>query len=263
MPSRPTSITNRLLAALPRADFDLLKPHLQNVSFGIDMVLLRSGDDIEQAYFPNSGAIAFMVDMPDGQTVATTLMGSEGAVGALSVLGPARSPVSATVRVAGTGWQIPVPKLHSAFARSTAIRHVLQVHVRTQMLQLHHVAACNALHPAERRMARWLLELHDRVADDMLPLTQESMAQLLGVRRTTVTLTMSRLRAAGAIKSERRGLLEIDRNRLESAACECYAVMRSRIGRVYDEELAALRGGESTQQGATVPEVKAASARRE
>lgn len=261
---RPTSKANRLLAALPRADFDLLKPHLQNVAFGVDTVLLRSGDEIDQVYFPSSGAIAFMVDMPDGHTVATTLMGPEGAVGVLAVLGPSRSPVTATVRVAGTALQIPVPKLQSAFARSAAIRHVLHVHVRTQLLQLQHVAACNALHSVERRMGRWLLELHDRVAADVLPLTQEALAQLLGVRRTTVTLTMSRLRAAGAIRSERRGFIEIDRNRLENVACECYAVMQARLGRSYDEELSAVpRAAAPLQADATVPERKAASGPKE
>ena len=90
-----------------------------------------------------------------------------------------------------------------------------------------------------RSSARWLLQLHDRVEDDAIPLTQEILAQLLGVRRTTVTLTMSRLRATGAIRSERRGCVEIDRARLESMACECYAVMQSRIGRGYDLELSA------------------------
>lgn len=264
MPSRPTSIANRLLAALPPADLELLRPHLQNVPFSVDTVLLRSGDEIEQVYFPDSGAIAFMFDMPDGQTVATTLIGSEGAIGALTVLGPSRSPVSATARLAGTAWQISAPKLQAVFARSAAVQHVVQVHIRTQLLQLQHVAACNALHPVERRMARWLLELHDHVADDALPLTQEALAQLLGVRRTTVTLAMSRLRAAGVIKSDRRGLLEIDRNRLESVACECYAVMRRRIGRVYDEELSALPlAATPSQEDPAVPELKAASAQQE
>lgn len=264
MPPRPTGITNRLLAALPPADFDLLKPHLQSVTFALDAVLLRSGDVVEQAYFPDSGAIAFMLDMPDGQTAASTLMGSEGALGVQSVLGPSRSPVSATVRVAGTGWQIPAPKLQAAFSCSTSVRHVLQIHVRTQILRLHHAAACNALHPVERRMARWMLELHDRVASDVLPLTQEAMAQLLGVRRTTVTLTMNRLRAGGIIKSERRGSIEIDRNRLESAACECYALMQRRIGRIYDDELSAgSRAGAGPQpQDATMAEVRAASEQR-
>jgi hypothetical protein len=101
------------------------------------------------------------------------------------------------------------------------------------------VAACNALHRVDGRAARWLLQLHDRVPDDVLPLTQEALAQLLGVRRTTVTLTMSNLRAAGAIPSDRRGFVAINRTRLESVACDCYALMQRTIDRMYCQELSA------------------------
>jgi CRP-like cAMP-binding protein len=236
---RPTGIGNRLLAALPPADFGLLTPHFQKVSFEPDAVLVRSGDELDHIYFPHSGAIAFMVDMPDGQTVATTLMGREGALASLSVLGPSRSSVTAIARVAGTASLISAAKFRVAYARSAAIRHVVQVHARSLLLQLQHVAACNALHRVDGRMARWLLQLHDRVPDDQLPLTQDALAQLLGVRRTTVTLTMSKLRAAGAIPSNRRGFVEVDRARLESVACECYALMQRRIDRMYCQELSA------------------------
>lgn len=232
---------NRLLAALPAEDLGLLTPDLETISLELDQVLVRAGDQLDKVYFPHGGAIAFMVDLPEGQTVATTLMGPEAAIGALTVLGPSNSPVTAIVRAPGTVSGISAAKLQFACSRSLAIRHVVQVHLRTQLLQLQDVAACNALHPVERRMARWLLQLHDRVADDVLPLTQEILAQLLGVRRTTVTLTMAKLRAAAAIKSERRGFVEIDRARLEGMVCGCYAVMQDRIGRCYDQELSASR----------------------
>jgi len=231
------TIGNRLLAALPPADLGLLTPHFQKVSFKANAVLVRSGDELDQVYFPHTGAIAFMLDMPDGQTVATTLVGREGALASLSVLGPSLSSVTAIARVAGTASLIATAKFRVAYARSPVIRHVVQVHARSLLLQLQHVAACNALHRVDARMARWLLQLHDRVPDDLLPVTQEALAQLLGVRRTTVTLTMSKLRAAGAIRSERRGFVEIDRARLESVACDCYALMQRRIDRMYCEEL--------------------------
>ncbi len=241
MTAHPTSVGNRLLAALPPADLGLLTPHLQKVSFEPDAVLVRSGDELDQVYFPNSGAIVFMVEMPDGETVATTLMGWEGALASLSVLGPSRSSVTAVARVAGTASRISAAKFRLAYARSAAIRHVVQVHARTLLLQLQHVAACNALHRVDGRMARWLLQLHDRVPHDVLPLTQEALAQLLGVRRTTVTLTMSKLRAGGAIRSERRGLIEVDRAQLDSMACECYGLMQRRIDSMYCEELSTPR----------------------
>ena len=234
---RQTRIGNRLLEALPPADLGLLTPYFQKFSFEPDAVLVRSGDQLDQVYFPHSGAIAFMLDMPDGQSVATTLMGREGALASLSVLGPSLSSVTAIARVGGTASLISVAKFRLAYARSAAIRHVVQVHARSLLLQLQHVAGCNALHRVDTRMARWLLQLHDRVSDDFLPVTQEALAQLLGVRRTTVTLTMSKLRAAGAIPSDRRGFIEIDRARLESVACDCYGLMQRRIDHMYCQEL--------------------------
>jgi CRP-like cAMP-binding protein len=236
---RRACIENRLLAALPSADLSLLTPHFQKVSFEPDAVLVRSGDELDSVYFPHGGAVAFMLDMPDGQTVATTLMGREGALASFSVLGPSLSSVTAIARVAGTASLISAAKFRAAYAQSAAIRNVVQVHARALLLQLQHVAACNALHRVDGRMARWLLQLHDRVPGNLLPVTQDALAQLLGVRRTTVTLTMSKLRAAGAIPSDRRGFVEINRARLESVACDCYALMQRRIDRMYCEELSA------------------------
>lgn len=232
-------VGNRLLAALPPADLGLLTPHFQKVSFEPDTVLVRSGDELDPVFFPHSGAIAFMLDMPDGQTVATTLIGREGALASFSALGPSLSSVTAVARVAGTASQISAARFRAAYARSEAIRNVVQVHVRALLLQLQHVAACNALHLVDGRMARWLLQLHDRVPSDLLPVTQEALAQLLGVRRTTAALTMSKLRAAGAVPSDRRGFVEIDRARLERVACDCYALMQDKIDRMYCQELAA------------------------
>jgi CRP-like cAMP-binding protein len=262
---RQTSIGNRLLEALPPADFQLLSPHLQNAAFELDTVMIRSGDQFDQVFFPKSCVVAFMVEMPDGQTVATTLMGREGAVGSLSVLrGSLLCPVNVTVRVAGTAGQISAQKLQVAYARSAAIRHVMHMHFRAQFLQLQQAVACNALHPVERRAARWLLELHDRVGDEMLPVTQEVLAQLLGVRRTTVTQTMSRLRAAGAIKSDRRGWVEIDRARLESAACNCYRVTRRIVDHTYDRELSRPPGTVAPlQENSMVAEIEGGSVKKQ
>src|ERR1700676_1164519 len=125
MMEHPIRVGNRLLAALPPADFALLAPHLQKVTLEQDAVLVRSGDRIEQVYFPRSGTVAFMLDMPNGQTVATAVVGNEGAVGMLSALGPSRSPMTAVVRVAGVASQISASQFHAAFGRSSAIKHVV------------------------------------------------------------------------------------------------------------------------------------------
>src|ERR1700736_3271704 len=236
MMKRHTNLGNRLLAALPPADLGLLAPHLQQISLKQDAVLVRSGDRNDQVYFPHSGTISFMLDMPNGQTVATSVIGHEGAVGMLSVLGPSRSPTTAVVRVAGIASQISASRFHAAFGQSSAIKHAVQTHTRALLMQLQHVAACNALHPVEARMARWLLHIRDRIDGKAISLTQEALSQLLGVRRTTVTLVVGKLRTSGAIRSDRRGLIEIDRTRLEEAACECYEVMRRRIDQIVSPE---------------------------
>src|ERR1700676_194956 len=232
----PTRVGNPLLAALPPADFGLLAPYLRKISLEQDAVLLRSGDRIEQVYFPHSGTISFMLDMPNGQTVATSVIGHEGAVGMLSVLGPSRSPTTAVVRVAGIASQISASRFHAACGQSSAIKHAVQTHTRALLMQFQHVAACNALHPVEARMAWWLLHIHDRIDGSGIPLTQEALSQLLGVRRTTVTLVVRKLRASGAVRSDRRGLVEIDRPRLEEATCECYEVMRRKIDQIFPPE---------------------------
>src|SRR6266404_8290322 len=232
MMKRHTTVGNRLLAALPPADLGLLAPYLQQISLKQDAVLVRSGDRNEQVYFPHSGTISFMLDMPNGQTVATSVIGHEGAVGMLSVLGPSRSPTTAVVRVAGIASQISASRFHAAFGQSSAIRHAVQTHTRAVLMQFQHVAACNALHPVEARLARWLLHIHDRIDGNTIPLTQEALSQLLGVRRTTVTLVVKKFRASGAVRSDRRGLVEIDRPRLEKATCECYEIMRRNFDQI-------------------------------
>jgi CRP-like cAMP-binding protein len=229
---------NRLLASLPASDFDLLGPELELISLEQDAVLSRTGDDIEYVIFPHKGAITLMIDMADGQTVATAIIGREGAVGLLSVLGPSPSAITAVVRAAGPAARIPASRFHAAFSGSPAIRHAVQNHVKSLLIQFQVGAACNALHPVEARMARWMLQLRDSVEHDELPLTQHALAQILGVRRTTVTLLMRNLRASGAIRSDRRGLIEIDPARLAAAACECHSFMRSEVEEIFSSSAA-------------------------
>ncbi|MDH2384746.1 Crp/Fnr family transcriptional regulator [Bradyrhizobium sp. CER78] len=231
-----TRTGNRLLAALPHADFDLLVPHLRKVSLERDLVLVRSGDPVEQIYFPCTALIAFVMDMPNGQAVATTMVGNEGAAGILSTLRPVRSPMTAVVRVAGTAWQISPARFRAALVRSHALADTVQLHMRSLLVQFQHMAACNALHSVEARLARWLLQIHDQIGQDILPLTQQTLSELLGVRRTTVTHVVQKLRASGAIRSNRRSSIEVDRQGLEVAACECYEIMRDRIDRIVSAE---------------------------
>ena len=140
--------------------------------------------------------------------------------------------MTAVVRVAGLALQISPTRFQSALGRSNALNAAVQTLNRALMAQFQHVAACNALHSVEARLPRWLLHVHDRADGDVLPLTQETLAEFLGVRRTTVTQVISKLRESGAIRSNARSSIEIDRPRLEAAACECYQLMRRRIDRI-------------------------------
>jgi CRP-like cAMP-binding protein len=237
----PNGIRNRLLATLPPSEFDLLAPELETVGLDQDAVLSKAGDQIEYVFFPHSGAISLMIDMADGGTVATALVGREGAVGILSVLGPSPSDITAMVRAAGTASRIAASRFHAAFNRSPAIRHAVQIHVRAMLMQLQLGSACNALHPVEARMARLLLQLCDRIDHDVLPITQQALSQILGVRRTTVTLLMRNLRASGAIRSERRGEIEIDRSRLAAVVCECRDTLRLEIEEIFSMNAARSR----------------------
>ena len=244
---------NRLLGALPASDLDLLGPELETIALDQDAVLSQAGDDIDYVFFPHSGAILLMIDMADGRTVATAAIGREGAVGTLSVLGPSPSAITAVVRAAGTATRIPASRFHAAFSRSPAIRHAVQIHIRSMLMQFQLGAACNALHPVEARMARWLLQIRDRIDDDVLPLTQQTLAQILGVRRTTVTLLMRNLRARGAIRSDRRGLFEIDRARLAAAACECHSAMRLEVEEIFPANTTRSRAAPLPENG-RIPE---------
>lgn len=234
----PGRIRNRLLSALPPADFDLLAGGLETVVLDQDAVLALAGDRAEHVFFPNSGAISLMMDMANGQTVASALVGREGAVGSLSVLGPSPSAITAIVRAPGTASRIHACRFHAAFNRSPAIRHAIQIHLKATLIQLQLGGACNALHPVRARMARWLLHLRDHVDDDLLPLTQEALSQILGVRRTTVNLLMRNLRASGAIRYDRRAQIAIDRARLAEAACECHGTLRREVEEIFSTNTA-------------------------
>ena len=157
------------------------------------------------------------------------------------MLGPSPAAVTAIVRAAGTASRIPASQFHTAFSRSLAIRHAVQIHFKAMLIQFQVGGACNALHPVQARMARWLLHLRDRIDHDVLPLTQEALSQILGVRRTTVTLLMRNLRASGAIRSVRRGEIEIDPSRLATVACECRDTMRLEVEEIFSMNAARSR----------------------
>ncbi len=220
---------NRLLAMLPPAEFALLAPDLRDMPLERGTVLHDAGDIIEHVYFPNSGMVSLVAVMRTGETVETATVGREGAIGVTAGMGYRFAFGRAVVQLPGMASRIPFARFHAAAARSRCIRDLVVRYNEVLIAQIQQSVACNALHDVEARLCRWLLQTHDRMESDTMPLTQEFLAQMLGVRRTTVTIVARILQTAGMIRY-RRGLIQIvNRGALEEGACECYATIRQQI----------------------------------
>lgn len=230
MQDRPTkSSANILLANLPEADFALLKPHLREVALRQGAILHEPGEPVQQVYFPTDGIVSLLAVMRTGEAIETATIGREGAVGALAGLGPRRSHTRAVVQVDGAALRIAAANFRAASERSAAIFDSVVRYGEMLLIQVGQTAACNALHDVEARLSRWLLQAHDRLDGNTVGLTHEFLSQMLGVRRTTVTVVASTLQQAGLIQY-RRGQIEIlDRAGLEARACECYETIRDQI----------------------------------
>jgi CRP-like cAMP-binding protein len=220
---------NRLLAALRPADRALLQPHLREVALVHGAMLQEKGEQIERVYFPQSGMISLLAVMQPGNAIETATIGREGAVGGMSGLGPRRAFSRAVVQMPGIASQILTGKFQAILAQCTAIRDTVVNYNEVLLAQVQQSAACNALHDAEERFCRWLLQSCDRSDSDIVPITQESLAQMLGVRRTTVTLVAQTLQEEGMLRYSRGRVEIIDRSALETRACECYAVVRGEM----------------------------------
>ena len=217
---------NRLLDLLAPADFSVLAPHLKDVPLERGRVLYDTGNEIEHVYFPHSGMVSVVVVMPDGETVETATIGREGAVGLTVGLGLRVARSRAIVQLPGSAARIPAARVAQAAHGSETLRNLVANHADRLLAQVQQSVACNALHDVEARLCRWLLQTRDCTGSDTLPLTQEFLSQMLGVRRTTVTLIARMLQTAGMIHY-RRGLIHIrDVAALQEAACDCYRVVQ-------------------------------------
>jgi CRP-like cAMP-binding protein len=224
---------NRFLATLPPHDFSLLAPHLRTISLERGVMLHDVGEEIEHVYFPRTGMISLVAVMQSGETVETTTIGRGGVIGASAGLGARWTFGRAVVQLPGTAASISHAPFHAAANQSQAIRDLIVRYNDLLLAQVQQSVACNALHTLEARLCRWLLQTHDCIDGDAIPLTQEFLGQMLGVRRTTVTLSARLLQSAGLIRY-RRGLIQIvDRAALEKISCECYAVVRHNIDKIF------------------------------
>jgi CRP-like cAMP-binding protein len=231
MDARPAGSArrNRLLAVLSPADRSLLEPHFETVAFRLGVILQEAGQAIEQVYFPHTGMISLLAVMSDGGAIETATVGDEGVVGAMAGFGTRLGFTRAVVQASAIMSRISSRQFRKAIRASASLQRLMVSYNEVLLAQVQQTAACNALHTMESRLARWLLQTQDRVGADALPLTQEFLSQMLGVRRTTVTLVARQLETAGVIR-HRRGRIEVvDRKGLEEVACECYAIVRSQL----------------------------------
>ncbi len=222
---------NRLLAALPEADLSRLIAHTTEVTFGHKEVLYRAGGPIDFVYFPRVGAISAIIIMNDGASTEVAAFGSEGIVGVTAALGATVSAEQVFCQVhPATCRKMLTAEFVAEFARGGALRALVYRYLRSTLTVSARQTACNALHSVDERCARWLLQCHDACGTDEFPLTHEFLAVMLGVRRATVTVTAGNLQSAGLISYKYGRITIVDRARLEEAACECYAVVRSALG---------------------------------
>jgi CRP-like cAMP-binding protein len=224
---------NRFLATLPPHDFALLAPHLRTVTLERGAMLHDAAEEIERVYFPHNGMVSLVVVMQSGATIETATIGRAGMIGASTGLGEKHSVGRVIVQLPGTAAWLSASQFHAAANGSQAIRDLIVRYNNLLLAQVQQSVACNALHTMEARLSRWLLQTHDCVDGDAIPLTQEFVGEMLGVRRTTVTIAAQLLQSAGLIRY-RRGLIQIiNRPKLEKLSCECYAAIRRYADRIF------------------------------
>lgn len=223
---------NNFLQSLSRGDFELLRPHLRDVKLVHSAVLFDAGGVIERVYFPHSGIISLVVVLSTGDMIEAGMIGREGVAGTSAALDGAVSLNRAVVQIAGFGSTIETQQMQAAVATSKSLRVKLYEHDQMLLAQAQQSAACNAKHQIEERLCRWLLRTRDLVESDSIELTQEFLAQMLGVRRTSVTLAARHLQAVKLIKYRRGHIQILDEEALQDASCECYEAVKSQVLRL-------------------------------
>lgn len=227
--------TNQLLAALPSGDYERLTPFLETVTLSSGQVLYEPNQSINSAYFPTTAVIAHLNLVEGGREVETALVGNEGMIGVPLVLGTDRIPMRAIVQIPGIAFRISAKALSSEFNANRSLHSFLLRYVQTLMSQTAQNLTCMQLHSTQERCCYLLLLLQDRVGTSDLFLTQDLLARMVGVRRDRISEIIAILERAGLIDHQRGRVTILDRSGLESAACDCYQILRSQFDRPFDE----------------------------
>lgn len=226
---------NYLLAALPRADLDQLLPALAEVELELGHAVYESGAQQKYLYFPTTAVISLLYVTEDGSSTEIALAGREGAIGVALFMGGDSTPNRAVVQSAGKSLRIPADVVHEEFSRGGALQWLLLRYTQALFSQMSQTAVCNRHHSLEQQLCRWLLLSLDRLDSSELRMTQQLIADMLGVRREGVTAEATKLQKKGAIKYSRGKITVLDRSELESCVCECYAVVNREYDRLFHD----------------------------
>lgn len=224
--------SNRLLAALPPDDLGRLWPRLEPVRLEAKQALVEPNRPVEHAHFVEAGLVSILAGTNGSGQVEVALVGCEGLVGLPVIFGVETSPHRAAVQVAGRALRMSAGELRQAMSEIESLSRLLLRYAQAQFVQAAQGVACNGRHTIDGRLARWLLQAHDREAGDRIPLTHELISQMLGVRRAGVTTALGALEAAGVIEASRGCITVLDRAGLEQASCECYGIVKAEFDKL-------------------------------
>ena len=229
---------NHLLAALPTDEWARWEPLLEAVALPLGRVLYESGVTLNHAYFPTTAIVSLLYVMEDGSSAEIAVVGNEGLVGVSLFMGGESTPSRAVVQSAGLGYRLRSAALKEEFNRSGPVLHLLLRYTQALITQMAQTAVCNRHHSLDQQLCRWLLLSLDRLDGPELNMTQELIANMLGVRREGVTEAALKLQKAGLIKYSRGHITALDRPGLEARSCECYAVVKKEYDRLLPRRVA-------------------------
>jgi CRP-like cAMP-binding protein len=230
---------NRLLAALPEAEWQRLSPHLEPADLSLGKVLYESGGTMRHVFFPTNAIVSLLYVMENGASAEIAVVGNEGIVGISLFMGGESTPSRALVQSAGAGFRLKAQIIKEEFNQSGPLMHLMLRYTQALITQMTQTAACNRHHALDQQLCRWLLLSLDRVAKPELSMTQELIANMLGVRREGVTEAALNLQRLGLIRYARGHIWVLDRAGLEKRTCECYAVVKKEYDRLLPNRVAA------------------------
>jgi len=235
--SRHTPKRNHLLAALPATDYKRLLPDLKLIPMPLEWAVYESGNKMGYVYFPTTSIVSLLYVMENGASAEIAIVGNEGLVGISLFMGGETTPNRAVVQSAGYGYRLKAKVLKREFALGRALQHLALRYTQALITQMSQTAVCNRHHTLDQQLCRWLLLSLDRVSGDELEMTQELIANMLGVRREGVTEAAQHLQKAGIIQYRRGHIRVLDRVKMEKRVCECYAVVKKEFDRLLPYEV--------------------------